>query len=48
MLRLKVLVTTVIVRYCDSQRREVPLGLRSDGALPILQYQEKCEAAADQ
>jgi hypothetical protein len=48
MLRLKVLMTAVIVRYLESQRRQAPLGIPGHGALSILQYQDKCEPTADQ
>jgi hypothetical protein len=48
MLRLKVLMTAVIASYHCGHSREAPLSIPSDGALPVLQYQEKREPAADQ
>jgi hypothetical protein len=41
-------MTAVIASYRNGQRREVPLSIASDGALPVLQYQHKREPAADQ
>ena len=48
MLRLKVLMTAVIASYRNGQSRKAPLSIPGDGALPVLQYQDKREPAADQ
>jgi hypothetical protein len=48
MLRLKVLMIGVVASDRNGETGEAPLSVPSDGALPVLQYQDKRETAADQ
>jgi hypothetical protein len=48
MLRLKVLVTAVVASHRNGKSRDAPLSIAGDGALPVLQYQNKREPAAAQ
>jgi hypothetical protein len=45
---LKVIMTAVVASDRNGKSREAPLSIAGEGALPVLQYQDKRKPAADQ